>query len=125
MAGQLAKQRGARVIGIAPRDGKCKFVTHELDFDACLSHLSPSLSADLAAVCQAGIDVYFENVGGEVFEAVLPLFNQAARMTICDLIARYGDEDGGVHRRAAQRTYLRDRFFDQALGSRLANRDCN
>jgi len=101
IAGQLAKQRGARVIGIAGRDAKCKFVTDDLGFDACVSHLSPSLSADLAAVCQAGIDVYFENVGGKVFEAVLPLFNQAARMTICGLIAHYGDEDGGVDRRAA------------------------
>lgn len=101
IAGQLAKQRGARVIGIAGRDTKCTFVADELGFDACLSHLSPTLSADLAAVCQAGIDVYFENVGGKVFEAVLPLFNQGARMTICGLIAHYGDEDGGVDRRAA------------------------
>jgi NADPH-dependent curcumin reductase len=101
IAGQLAKQRGARVIGIAGRDAKCKFVTDDLGFDACVSHLSPTLSADLAAVCQAGIDVYFENVGGKVFEAVLPLFNHAARMTICGLIAHYGDEDGGIDRRAA------------------------
>ncbi|MBH5371539.1 NADP-dependent oxidoreductase [Bradyrhizobium sp. CNPSo 4016] len=101
IAGQLAKQRGARVIGIAGRDDKCKFVTDDLGFDACVSHLSPTLPADLAAVCQAGIDVYFENVGGKVFEAVLPLFNQGARMTICGLIAHYGDEDGGVDRRAA------------------------
>lgn len=77
IAGQFAKQRGARVIGSAGRDAKCKLVTVELGFDACLSHLSPSLSADLTAVCQAGIDVYFENAGGKVFEAVLPLFNQA------------------------------------------------
>ncbi|MCK1712655.1 NADP-dependent oxidoreductase [Bradyrhizobium sp. 143] len=101
IAGQLAKQRGARVVGIAGRDAKCHFVTEELGFDACVSHLSPTLPADLAAACPAGIDVYFENVGGKVFEAVLPLFNQAARMTICGLIAHYGDEDGGVERRAA------------------------
>ncbi|UPK34447.1 NADP-dependent oxidoreductase [Bradyrhizobium sp. 186] len=101
IAGQLAKQRGARVVGIAGRDAKCKFVTEELGFDACVSHLSPTLPADLAAVCQAGVDVYFENVGAKVFEAVLPLFNQAARMTICGLIAHYGDKDGGVDRRAA------------------------
>lgn len=101
IAGQLAKQRGARVVGIAGRAAKCKFVTEELGFDACVSHLSATLPAHLAAVCPAGVDVYFENVGGKVFEAVLPLFNQAARMTICGLIAHYGDEDGGVDRRAA------------------------
>ncbi|MCK1758656.1 hypothetical protein IVA78_26645 [Bradyrhizobium sp. 137] len=53
----------ARVIGIAGGDAKCKFVTKQLGFHACVSHLSPTLSADLAAVCQAGVDVYFENVG--------------------------------------------------------------
>ncbi|MFK4380869.1 NADP-dependent oxidoreductase [Bradyrhizobium sp. USDA 223] len=94
IAGQLAKQRGARVVGIAGRDTKCRFVTDELGFDACVSHLSPTLPADLAAACPAGIDVYFENVGGKIFEAVLPLFNAAARMTICGLIAHYGEEAG-------------------------------
>ena len=101
IAGQLAKQRGARVVGIAGRDTKCRFVTEELGFDACVSHLSPTLPADLAAACPTGIDVYFENVGGKVFEAVLPLFRQGARMTICGLIAHYGDDDGGAGSRAA------------------------
>jgi NADPH-dependent curcumin reductase CurA len=67
-------------------------VTEELGFDACVSHLSASFAADLAAACPAGVDVYFENVGGAVFEAVLPLFNSGARMTICGLIAHYGDD---------------------------------
>ncbi|KRP91012.1 zinc-binding dehydrogenase [Bradyrhizobium pachyrhizi] len=102
IVGQLARQRGARVVGIAGRDAKCRFVIEELGFDACVSHLSPTLPADLAAACPAGVDVYFENVGGKVFEAVLPLFNQAARMTICGYIAHYGDEDGGTDHHAAQ-----------------------
>jgi len=85
IAGQLARQRGARVIGIAGRDAKCKFVTDDLGFDACVSHFSPTLSAELAAVCQAGIGIYLENVDGKVFEVVLPLFNRGARMTICGL----------------------------------------
>lgn len=101
IAGQLARQRGARVVGIAGRDTKCRFVTEELGFDACVSHLSPTLPADLAAACPSGVDVYFENVGGKVFEAVLPLFRQGARMTICGLIAHYGDADGGAGARAA------------------------
>ncbi|HEY2707379.1 MAG TPA: NADP-dependent oxidoreductase [Caulobacteraceae bacterium] len=98
IAGQLARLRGARVVGIAGRDAKCRYVTDELGFDACVSHLSPTLPADLAAACPAGIDVYFENVGGKVFEAVLPLFNPGARMTICGLIAHYGDDEGSDSR---------------------------
>jgi len=91
IAGQLAKVAGLRVIGIAGKPEKCRFVTEELGFDACVSHLSPTLNADLAAACPDGVDVYFENVGGSSFAAVLPLFNPGARMTICGLIAHYGD----------------------------------
>jgi hypothetical protein len=103
IAGQLAKLKGARVVGIAGREAKCRFVTDELGFDACVSHLSPTLAADLRAACPAGIDVYFENVGGAVFEAVLPLFNTGARMTICGLIAHYGDDEGADSRAALMR----------------------
>ncbi|MFL5295302.1 MAG: NADP-dependent oxidoreductase [Phenylobacterium sp.] len=94
IAGQLARLRGARVVGIAGREEKCRFVTDELGFDACVSHLSPTFAQDLSAACPAGVDVYFENVGGAVFDAVLPLFNPGARMTICGLIAHYGDAAG-------------------------------
>jgi NADPH-dependent curcumin reductase CurA len=100
IAGQLARLRGARVIGIAGKDAKCRFVTDELGFDACVSHLSPTFPADLRAACPSGIDVYFENVGGAAFDAVLPLFNAGARMSICGLIAHYGDETGGDARAA-------------------------
>jgi NADPH-dependent curcumin reductase len=92
IAGQLARERGARVVGIAGKAQKCRYVVDELGLDACVSHLSPTLGADLAAACPAGVDVYFENVGGTSFEAVLPLFNRGARMTICGLIAHYGDD---------------------------------
>jgi hypothetical protein len=94
IAGQLARLRGARVVGIAGREAKCRFVVEELGFDACVSHLSPTLPEDLRAACPEGVDVYFENVGGAVFDAVLPLFNSGARMTICGLIASYGDAGG-------------------------------
>jgi NADPH-dependent curcumin reductase len=100
IAGQLARLRGARVVGIAGREEKCRFVVEELRFDACVSHLSPTFADDLRAACPDGVDVYFENVGGAVFDAVLPLFNPGARMTICGLIAHYGDPDG-VDARAA------------------------
>jgi hypothetical protein len=91
IAGQLAKLRGARVVGIAGKPEKCRFVTETLGFAECVSHLSPSFAEDLKAACPQGVDVYFENVGGAVFEAVLPLFNRGARMTICGLISHYGD----------------------------------
>jgi NADPH-dependent curcumin reductase CurA len=83
-------------------------VTGELGFDACVSHLSPTFAADLKAACPAGVDVYFENVGGPVFEAVLPLFNPGARMTICGLIAHYGD-DAGANAEAEERRRAEER----------------
>jgi NADPH-dependent curcumin reductase CurA len=100
IAGQLARLRGARVVGIAGRDEKCRFVVDDLGFDACVSHLSPTFADDLRAACPAGVDVYFENVGGPVFDALLPLFNPGARMTICGLIAHYGEQAGADARAA-------------------------
>lgn len=106
IAGQLAKLKGARVVGIAGKPEKCRFVTEDLGFDACVSHLSPTFAQDLAAACPAGVDVYFENVGGAVFQGILPLFNTGARMTICGLIAHYGDAPdanaGAVEKTAAE-----------------------
>lgn len=112
IAGQLAKLRGARVVGIAGREEKCRFVTDELGFDACVSHLSPTFPADLKAACPGGVDAYFENVGGAVFDAVLPLLRPGARMTICGVIAHTGDGSPGDARAAlVQRgeTILRER----------------
>jgi len=100
IAGQLARLAGARVVGIAGREAKCQYVVDELKFDACASHLSPTFRDALRAECPKGVDVYFENVGGPVFDAVLPLFNPGARMTICGLIAHYGDEAGSDARAA-------------------------
>lgn len=100
IAGQLAQLRGARVVGIAGAADKCRFVTDELGFDACVSHLGPRLADDLRAACPRGVDVYFENVGGAVFDAVLPLLNPGARMTICGVIAHAG-ETSGTEARAA------------------------
>lgn len=94
IAGQLAKLRGARVVGIAGREEKCRYVVDALNFDSCVSHLDPEFPSKLRAACLDGVDIYFENVGGKVFDAVLPLFNPHARMTICGLIASYGDTSG-------------------------------
>jgi NADPH-dependent curcumin reductase len=92
VVGQLAKLKGARVVGIAGGDDKCHYAVHELGFDACIDHHGPHLPERLAAACPDGIDVYFENVGGEVFDAVLPLLNLRARVPVCGVIAHYNDE---------------------------------
>ena len=68
---------------------KCRYVTEELGFDDCLDHRAPDLAARLAAACPKGIDVYFENVGGAVFEAVFPMLNPFARIPVCGLISMY------------------------------------
>ncbi|WP_316161666.1 NADP-dependent oxidoreductase [Bradyrhizobium sp. SZCCHNRI20481] len=89
--GQIARIKGARAIGIAGGKDKCDYVRSEFGFDDCLDHRDPDLAAKLKEACPKGIDVYFENVGGPVFEAVFPLFNAFARMPVCGLIAHYND----------------------------------
>jgi len=87
--GQIAKIKGCRTIGIAGGPQKCDYALRELGFDACLDHKEPGLPARLAAACPNGVDIYFENVGGAVFDAVFPLLNVFARVPICGLISRY------------------------------------
>ena len=89
VVGQIARIQGCRVVGIAGAFEKCKYVVDSLGFDACLSHRSDRLSEELKAACPSGVDVYFENVGGKVFEAVLPLLNNFSRVPICGRIATY------------------------------------
>jgi NADPH-dependent curcumin reductase CurA len=89
VVGQIAKLRGCRVVGVAGSRDKCAYVTGELGFDACLDHHAPDFADALRAACPAGIDVYWENVGGAVFEAVLPLLNDFARVPVCGLVAWY------------------------------------
>jgi NADPH-dependent curcumin reductase CurA len=91
--GQIARIKGARAIGIAGGKDKCDFVKKELGFDDCLDHRDPDLAAKLKDACPGGIDVYFENVGGAVFEAVFPQLNNFARVPVCGLIAHYNDTD--------------------------------
>ncbi len=88
MVGQIAKLRGARAVGIAGGAAKCDHV-RRLGFDDCIDHRAPDMAAQLAAACPKGIDVYFENVGGAVFDAVLPQLNPFARVPVCGLIANY------------------------------------
>jgi NADPH-dependent curcumin reductase CurA len=90
--GQIAKIKGARAVG----KEKCDYVKRELGFDDCLDHRDPNLAAKLKDACPKGINVYFENVGGAVFEAVFPLLNTFARIPVCGLIAQYNDTEAKV-----------------------------
>ena len=89
VVGQIALIKGARAVGIAGSEEKCKFVTEEFGFDACVNHNSPDFAEALKNACPDGIDVYFENVSGKVFETVMPLLNDFARIPVCGLIALY------------------------------------
>jgi NADPH-dependent curcumin reductase CurA len=89
VVGQIARIKGCRAVGVAGSPEKCAFVVGELGFDACVNYKSPTFREDLAAACPRGIDIYFENVGGAVFAAVLKLINQNARIPLCGLIADY------------------------------------
>jgi NADPH-dependent curcumin reductase CurA len=87
--GQLAKIRGCRAVGIAGSPAKCEYAVKELGFDACVSYRGTDLLAALGEACPKGIDVYFDNVGGEVLKTVLRLVNPFARIPLCGIISQY------------------------------------
>lgn len=91
VVGQIAKLKGCRAVGIAGGNEKCGYVVDELGFDACADHHTEDFPQQLETACRQGIDVYFESVGGAVFDAVLPLLNARARVPLCGLIAQYND----------------------------------
>jgi NADPH-dependent curcumin reductase len=91
VAGQLAKRAGALVVGIAGGSDKCRYVEAELGFDACIDHHAADLGAALDRACRNGIDVYWENVGGAMQQAVFPRLNDFGRMVMCGMVAEYND----------------------------------
>ncbi len=91
VVGQVAKLQGLRAVGVAGGAEKCRIVTEEFGFDACIDHRAADLDEQLAAACPDGIDIYFENVSGRVFDAVFPLLNDFARIPVCGIIAHYND----------------------------------
>src|ERR1700720_4929701 len=109
LVGQLAKMGGAKAIGIAGGPEKCAYLKDELHFDAAIDHRGADFASKLAAACPGGIDVYFENVGGSVWQAVLPLLNQFARIPVSGLVAQYnaaGPGDGTDRLPATMRAIL-------------------
>ena len=109
LVGQLARIAGAKAVGIAGGPEKCAYVKDELGFEAAVDHKAADFAARLAAACPKGIDVYFENVGGAVWQAVLPLLNNFARVPVSGLIAQYnaaGPGDGPGRLPATMRAIL-------------------
>lgn len=87
--GQIGKIKGCKVVGVAGGEEKCRHAVEKLGFDACINHKADDFAAQLADACSEGIDVYYENVGGKVFDAVLPLLNTGARVPLCGLVSQY------------------------------------
>ena len=89
--GQIAKIKGCRVVGIAGGPAKCEWVVKELGFDACIDYKSQPVKDGLKTHCPAGVDIYFDNVGGEILDAVLARINKKARIIICGAISQYNN----------------------------------
>lgn len=89
VVGQLAKMQGCRAVGIAGGKVKCDYVVHELGFDACVDYKAGNLTENLRAATPNGIDIDFENVGGEIFDTVISLLNQFSRIALCGLVSQY------------------------------------
>ena len=98
MVGQLAKEKGLTVVGVAGGDEKCSYCINELGFDACIDYKKTGFELELKKACPNGVDVYFENVGGSVSLAVSTLLNEGARVPICGFISNYNDfgQDTGM-----------------------------
>ena len=89
--GQLARIKGCRVVGIAGGKAKCDWVVKELGFDACVDYKAPDLRDALKAACPKGVDIYFDNVGGDILDLVLGRINRKARIIICGAISQYNN----------------------------------
>ena len=99
VVGQLAKITGCRAVGIAGGPAKCDYVVTELGFDACVDHRADNLYDELRAACPEGVDVDFENVGGDVLDAALRVMNRHSRIVVCGLVAEYSRTEPYAHRR--------------------------
>jgi NADPH-dependent curcumin reductase CurA len=91
IAGQIAKLHGCRVVGIAGSNDKCRWLTEELGFDAAINYRTDNVAKALAETCPAGIDVFFDNVGGEILEAAISNLALRGRVVLCGAISQYND----------------------------------
>jgi NADPH-dependent curcumin reductase len=129
LVGQIGKIKGCRVVGIAGSKEKCRWLKDELGFDAAINYKTESVLESLQQHCPSGIDIYFENVGGEIFDAVLSLINLRARIALCGLISQYNAIEpvpgphnliNLVYQRAKLEGFLALDYFDRAQEA-LAN----
>jgi len=126
LAGQIGKIKGCRVVGIAGSDEKCRWVQEELGFDAAINYKGASLLRSLIRSCRDGIDVYFDNVGGETLDAVLRFINLRARIVLCGMISQYNLEKPGpgpqylanaINKRARLEGFIVMDYLDRAAGA--------
>ena len=96
IVGQIAKIKGAYVVGIAGSDDKVDYLVNELGFDAAINYKTEEIQAALEKACPNGIDVYYENVGGEITDAVYPLLNKFARIPVCGAISSYNNQETDI-----------------------------
>jgi NADPH-dependent curcumin reductase CurA len=108
-AGQIAKAMGCRTIGIAGGEEKCRVVTEEFGFDACCDYKSGDLVEQIAEAASDGVDIYFDNVGAEMLDSILPLLNKLARVPVCGVLSQYNAEG---ERYGVKNTRL---IFDKSL----------
>jgi NADPH-dependent curcumin reductase CurA len=94
VVGQIARIKGARAVGIAGGEAKCRHVVDELGFDACIDYKAGSVATELRRHCPDGIDVYFDNVGGEILDACLAQLAMRARIPLCGAISQYNSSEG-------------------------------
>jgi len=95
LVGQIGRLKGCRVVGIAGSDEKCRWIEQELGFDASINYKKSSVARSLMRTCRDGVDVYFDNVGGEILDAVLRFINLKARIVLCGMISQYNAERPG------------------------------
>ncbi len=122
MVGQIGKIHGCHVVGIAGSDDKCQWLTEEAGFDAAINYKTDDVGAALDKHCPSGIDINFENVGGEIMDAVIARLNDFSRMPLCGLISTYNDKDGSpgpsnfanlLMRRTTLRGFIILDYFDR------------
>ncbi len=124
IAGQIARIKGARVIGIAGGPEKCEYVTNELGFDACIDYKNQDVHAEMRRLCPDGIDVYFDNVGGQMLDDALDNLAQGARVVLCGAITQYNQRDDihgpKMYLRIAERNARMEGFTADRFGPRFA-----
>lgn len=122
IVGQIGKILGCHVVGIAGSDDKCKWIVDELGFDAAINYKTENVGDRLKALCPNGVDVYFENVGGAITEAVLENLNNFSRIALCGMISAYNDEGANpaprnydllLMRRVTLRGFILTDFLDK------------